>query len=137
MPGVQVTVRPHSACRTACRLRWTRPDGKNGRAADGLNTADKYEEELLPSLWKNMDPADLESGHGGIDTLEFRVFVDCLLNNKEMPIDVYDAAAWMAITALSEQSIATGGAPQLIPDFTDGKWITREPRDVVELPIKK
>ena len=56
-----------------------------------------------------------------------------MLNNKEMPIDVYDAAAWMAVTALSEQSIATGGMPQLIPDFTDGKWITREPRDVVEL----
>ena len=100
---------------------------------ESLNTADKYNDELLPDLWKNINPADLESGHGGIDTLEFRVFTDCVLNNKEMPIDVYDAAAWMAVTALSEQSIATGGMPQLIPDFTDGKWITREPRDVVEL----
>ena len=98
-----------------------------------IDTANKYDEEFLPRLWKDMDPADLESGHGGIDTLEFRVFADCVLNNKEMPIDVYDAAAWMAVTALSEQSIATGGMPQLIPDFTDGKWITREPRDVVEL----
>ena len=111
------------------REYWDTVDG----VRESLNSAEKYEEEFLPSLWKDIDPADLESGHGGIDTLEFRVFADCVLNNKEMPIDVYDAASWMAITALSEQSIATGGAPQLIPDFTDGKWINREPRDVVEM----
>ena len=101
---------------------------------ESLNTAEKYEADFLPTLWTEMDPQDLESGHGGIDTLEFRVFADCVLNNKEMPIDVYDAAAWMAVTALSEQSIAAGGAPQMVPDFTDGKWITREPRDVVKMP---
>ena len=60
-------------------------------------------------------------------------FVDTLLNNKEMPIDVYDAAAWMCITVLSEQSIAMGGAPQIIPDFTDGKWLLRQPKDVMPL----
>ncbi len=27
------------------------------------------------------------------------------------PIDVYDAAAWMSISCLSEQSVAMGGAP--------------------------
>jgi hypothetical protein len=51
-----------------------------------------------------------------------------------MPIDVYDAAAWMVITPLSEQSIAHGGMPQPIPDFTRGKYLLREPRDVIELP---
>ena len=51
-----------------------------------------------------------------------------------MPIDVYDMAAWMAITPLSEQSVAHGGMPQAIPDFTRGKWILRESKDVVELP---
>ncbi len=40
-----------------------------------------------------------------------------------MPVDVYDAAAWMSVTALSEKSIAEGGAPQTFPDFTRGKWI--------------
>ena len=108
---------------------WVTTDG----VKEYLNSADKYDEEYLPELWSKMDPTDLESGHGGIDTLEFRVFADCVLNGKEMPIDVYDAASWMAITALSEQSIALGGAPQLIPDFTDGRWINREPRDVVEM----
>ena len=100
---------------------------------ESLDTADKYNDEFLPDLWKNITKEELESGHGGIDTLEFKIFADCLLQGKEMPIDVYDAAAWMAVTALSEQSIMLGGAPQLIPDFTDGKWINREPRDVIEL----
>ena len=51
---------------------------------------------------------------------------------KEMPIDVYDAASWMAITALSANSIALGGAPQIIPDYTNGKWQLRQPKDVVD-----
>ena len=32
-------------------------------------------------------------------------------------------AAWMAVTCLSEQSIALGGIPVAFPDFTNGKWI--------------
>lgn len=51
-----------------------------------------------------------------------------------MPIDVYDMAAWMAITPLSEQSVAHGGMPQAIPDFTRGKWMYRPTLDVTELP---
>ena len=58
-----------------------------------------------------------------MDYLEFRTFFDCLANNKPMPINVYDAAAWMVITPLSEQSIMMGGAPQEIPDFTGGRWL--------------
>ena len=39
-----------------------------------------------------------------------------------MWIDVYDMASWMAITPLTEQSIATGKVVE-IPDFTNGKWV--------------
>jgi hypothetical protein len=53
-----------------------------------------------------------------------------------MPIDVYDAAAWMAVTALSEQSILAGGAPVAVPDFTDGKWMIRPQKDVIPLGKK-
>ena len=73
-------------------------------------------------------------GHGGMDYLEFKAFFGAILNDEEMPIDVYDAAAWMAITPLSEQSIALGGMPQAIPDFTRGAWLLRELRDVTPLP---
>ena len=34
----------------------------------------------------------------------------------------------MAVTCLSEQSIAMGSAPVPFPDFTDGRWIARETR---------
>ncbi|MBQ2742565.1 MAG: hypothetical protein IJF32_07165, partial [Oscillospiraceae bacterium] len=74
-----------------------------------------------------------EAGHGGMDYFEFEVFCDCLRNGKEMPIDVYDAAAWMSISYLTEQSIAQGGASVDIPDFTNGKYKTRPLKDVVKL----
>ncbi len=98
-----------------------------------INNAEQYEEEFLPPVWKNMTKEDMEAGHGGMDGIEFTVFVNALLENKPMPIDVYDAAAWMAVTALSEASVAAGGAPQAYPDFTDGKWLLREPEDVIPL----
>ena len=67
-------------------------------------------------------------GHGGMDGLVYGAFADCLINGWDMPIDVYDAAAWMAITPLSEASVKLGGAPVEIPDFTDGTWFAREER---------
>ena len=101
------------------------------------NNAARFEADYLPEVWRNITPEDIASGHGGMDGIEFRVFVDTLKSGAEMPIDVYDAAAWMCITALSEASIAAGGAPQAIPDFTGGMWTVRPMRDVVELPIVK
>ena len=50
-----------------------------------------------------------------------------------MPVDVYDCAAWMAITPLSEQSIAMGGHPVAVPDFTRGEWMRRPPYDVADI----
>jgi predicted dehydrogenase len=97
------------------------------------NNASRFEADYLPEVWKNITPEDIESGHGGMDGVEFRVFVDALKNGEEMPIDVYDAASWMVITCLSEASIANGGMPIDIPDFTNGRWILREPKDVVPL----
>ena len=35
----------------------------------------------------------------------------------------------MAITCLSEQSVAMGGAPVPVPDFTNGEWIWRGPQN--------
>jgi hypothetical protein len=41
--------------------------------------------------------------------------------------DDFDSVAWMAITALSADSIACGSAPVPFPDFTNGKWIRNRP----------
>ena len=97
-----------------------------------LDNASQYEEEYLHPIWKNITPEERASGHGGMDGFEFRYFLKALKEGGEMPVDVYDAASWMAITALSERSIAMGGMPQAIPDYTDGKWLLREPSDVVD-----
>lgn len=103
-------------------------------------TVDKYIhnanefKEYLPKMWQDITSDQEKLGHGGMDYFEFKAFFQAILNGEEMPIDVYDMASWMAITPLSEQSIATGGTPQAIPDFTRGKWILRESKDVVELP---
>ena len=66
-------------------------------------------------------------GHGGMDSLALRAFFDAVKTRSTPPIDVYDVAAWMSITCLSEQSIAMGGLPVPVPDFTNGKWVCREP----------
>ena len=72
-------------------------------------------------LWQNYDPS-ASDGHGGMDYLVMAAFADAARNRTQPPIDVYDAATYMAITALSEQSVAMGGLPQAFPDFTHGKW---------------
>lgn len=93
--------------------------------------AREYEEKYLPEAWRRMTEEGMKTGHGGMDGVEFRAFFEALRSGAEMPIDVYDMAAWMSITYLSELSIAQGGAPQQIPDFTRGKYKTRPQRDVL------
>lgn len=99
-----------------------------------LNNAKDYA-DYLPGLWKNITQEEQEAGHGGMDYLMLKTFVDAVLSGKEMPIDVYDMATWSSIVALTDQSIALGGAPVVVPDFTRGKWIKRPRKDVTELAI--
>jgi NAD(P)-dependent dehydrogenase (short-subunit alcohol dehydrogenase family) len=72
-----------------------------------------------------------ESGHGGMDGIMLRQFIDRCRSGEPFALDVYDAAAWMAITVLSEQSISLGGAQVSIPDFTNGQWMHRDRLDVI------
>ena len=86
-----------------------------------------YQEKYDHPLWK-AHAADAENaGHGGIDYFVLRAFIESIKNQVAPPIDVYDAAAWSAISPLSEESIAKGSAPIQIPDFTRGKWKTNKP----------
>lgn len=97
-----------------------------------LNNANNYS-QYLPSYWRNITEEAKALGHGGMDYYMCKEFAKAIINKEEMPIDVYDAASWMVITALSADSIAMGGAPVAIPDFTNGKWTVRKPKDVVDL----
>ncbi|MGI6767890.1 MAG: Gfo/Idh/MocA family protein [Bacilli bacterium] len=96
-----------------------------------FNNATEYEDKYLPDFWKNITPEQRDLGHGGMDYFMMRAFIDAYKQSEEMPIDVYDAASWMVITVLSEESIALGGHPVTIPDFTRGKWLIRERKDVI------
>ena len=84
----------------------------------------KYMQEYMHPLWKAYRDFGVRGNHDGMDYLVLRAFVESVQNQTEPPIDVYDAASWMSITALSEASIAAGSLPMAIPDFTDGRWIT-------------
>ena len=95
------------------------------------NSAEKFK-DLLPHEWKIITPEALAAGHGGMDYVELREFIDRVKDGGEMQCDVYDAAAWMVISCLSEESIKNGGAPQMIPDFTRGAYKTRPAKDVLK-----
>ncbi len=91
-----------------------------------FGNAAQYAERYEHPVWDRFLHDGVRGGHGGMDWLVYGEFVDCLLEGRPFPIDVYDAAAWMVITPLSEQSIAMGSAPVAIPDFTNGAYLTRK-----------
>ena len=92
-----------------------------------------YMEEYLHPLWKEYREVGIRGEHDGMDYLVLRDFIESVQNNTEPPIDVYDAASWLAVTALSEESIAMGSAPVAVPDFTGGRWCLRQNRFAAEI----
>ncbi len=86
-----------------------------------------YKPEWEHPLWQDYREAGVRGGHGGHDYLVLRDFVRGVADDGPLPIDVYDTAAWMAISPLSEQSIEQGNDSVAFPDFTNGEWMTREP----------
>ena len=79
--------------------------------------------EYRHPLWKAYDEFGQRGGHDGMDYLVLRAFIEAIQNHTPVPIDVYDTAALMCVTPLSERSIAMGGAPVPVPDFTSGGWV--------------
>ncbi|QNF34812.1 Gfo/Idh/MocA family oxidoreductase [Adhaeribacter swui] len=100
---------------------------KVSKTNDEWEPADPYLKKYDHKLWQQFEKVAEGSGHGGMDYFVMRDFVEAIKNKTAPPIDVYDAAAWSAISPLSEQSIAQNSASIPIPDFTRGKWKTRQP----------
>ncbi len=90
------------------------------------NNQVKYLEKYSHPVWVDYHKNGIRGGHGGMDGLVYDAFVECVRKGEPFPIDVYDAAAWMVVTPLSEQSIAMGGAPVYFPDFLNGMWTERK-----------
>lgn len=87
---------------------------------------DMYMEKYDHPLWIKFKNQGVQGGHGGMDYLVLRAFIESVKFNTPAPIDVYDTATWMAVTCLSEESVALGSMPVAFPDFTRGKWLDRE-----------
>jgi len=90
---------------------------------DSKEWLEKYDHPL----WKKYGEKAMGAGHGGMDFFVINSFVESAKLNIAPPMDAYDAAAWSAITPLSELSIENNGEPQDFPDFTRGNWIKRKP----------
>ena len=89
------------------------------------NQVSEFYERYDHPIWQDYRNG-IVGGHGGMDALALKAFFDAVKRRSVPPIDVYDVASWMCITSLSEDSIALGGAPVAVPDFTNGKWVCRE-----------
>jgi len=89
--------------------------------------ADDWLKKYDHPLWKKYGELATGAGHGGMDFFVINAFVESAKQNIAPPLDAYDAAAWSAITPLSELSIENNGEPQDFPDFTRGLWIKRKP----------
>ncbi len=83
---------------------------------------DKYDHPLWARWSKDTEGA----GHGGMDFFVLHGFVEAIKRAAPTPMDVYDAAAWSAITPLSETSIELGSQAVDFPDFTGGQWMYRK-----------
>jgi hypothetical protein len=100
----------------------------DGARSEEFEPLDRYKDKYEPELWKKVgDMAKEIGGHGGMDYVMAYRLVECMKLGLAPDIDVYDAAAWSAPIPLSEASVANGSAPQKFPDFTRGKWQTRQP----------
>ncbi|MBO9202306.1 MULTISPECIES: Gfo/Idh/MocA family protein [Niastella] len=93
---------------------------------DAWEDAKSWLEKYDHPLWKKYGSGAEGAGHGGMDFFVLHAFVESIKRKTATPLDVYDAAAWSAITPLSEQSIELGNQTVEFPDFTSGQWMYRK-----------
>ena len=96
------------------------------------DSADEWLKKYDHPLWQKYGEFAVGAGHGGMDFFVMHAFVESVKENIAPSIDVFDAAAWSAITPLSELSIENNGEPQDFPDFTRGQWVKRKPYDWIK-----
>ncbi|WP_418603836.1 Gfo/Idh/MocA family oxidoreductase [Hwangdonia sp.] len=90
---------------------------------------EKYEHPLYKRVG---ELAKKMGGHGGMDFMMLFRAIECLRNGEPLDQNVYEGCHWSAVAPLSERSVAQGGAPQVFPDFTRGKWKTTEPLAILK-----
>ncbi len=110
-----------------------RPDRQEGATDyDNLNSHRPVTPEVMAALMEKYrspiltpemeELAKTVGGHGGMDFIMDYRLVYCLTNGLPLDMDVYDLAEWCCLSELGSISIAHGGAPVEVPDFTRGAW---------------
>ena len=112
--------------------KWPEKIYIEGRSpADEWEPLEDYRAEYDHPLWKALNEASAGAGHGGMDYIEDYRLIKCLREGQPLDLDVYDAAAWSAVSELSEISVANRSKTMDYPDFTRGAWKTRAPLGIV------
>jgi predicted dehydrogenase len=83
----------------------------------------EYGPILRDSVWDYKPATELRNG----DFIEDYRLIQAHLQGIPPDFDVYDAASWSAVAFLSEQSVADKSRAVDFPDFTKGKWKTKQP----------
>lgn len=96
------------------------------KSNDAWEDAQPYLDKYDHPLWQKYGKETEGAGHGGMDFFVLHAFVESIKRKVPTPMDVYDAAAWSAITPLSEMSIDLGNQTVEFPDFTGGQWMYRK-----------
>jgi hypothetical protein len=91
---------------------------------------ESYAAEFEHPLWKPAEVRSAAGGHGGMDYLEDYRLIKCLRAGLPTDQNVYDAATWSVISALTERSVANRSRPVDVPDFTRGQWRTNPPLEI-------
>ena len=84
--------------------------------------------EALMERYKHPIAMEIEAkarevgGHGGMDFIMDYRLIYCLHHGLPLDQDVYDAAEWSCIGALTAMSLEHNSAPVAVPDFTRGDW---------------
>lgn len=91
--------------------------------------AGPYYEKYDHPLWKKWGELDVAHlGRGVCDFLAVEQFLQAARRKAPVPLNVYDAVAWSAISPLSVESVANGSAPAKFPEFSKGKWKEKQDR---------
>ena len=87
---------------------------------------EKYAEQYEDPLWKKLRDQAKGTGHGGGDFFVIQQFIEAVRSGGPSPIGAVDSAAWSSILPLSHKSIVEGSTVQPIPDFSEGKWESKQ-----------
>ena len=97
----------------------------------------KWYEKFEHPLWKKMyqetnrkRSSQPKTGHRNLDFMMLWRMVYCLRNSLPFDQNVYDAAAWSAVTNLSQVSVSNRSSSVDFPDFTRGLWKSASPLEI-------